>query len=233
MDQNIKHYLVGGYVRDTLLNIPSKDVDYAVEAPSFGAMRGWLIEKGHTIFQEREEYGVIRSRIGKEAADHTLCRKDGPYSDGRRPDWTKTGTLMDDLARRDFTMNAIAQDPATGDLIDPHHGHNDILSGRIRAVGDPEQRLQEDALRAFRALRFAITKGFTIDEELDFAMRKVKMLDLMKNVSTDRIRDELHRMFKHDSIGSMLLLVQKYPMYLGVVEQRGIWLEPTVKGGTS
>lgn len=223
----IKRYLVGGSVRDALLNIPSKDLDYAVEAPSFQDMREWLVSEGHTIFQEREEYGVIRSRLGKEAADHTLCRKDGPYSDGRRPDYTLPGTLMDDLARRDLTINALAQDPVTGDIIDPWNGQEDLANRVLRAVGDPEERMQEDALRAFRAFRFAVTKGFTIEEELDFALRKVRTLDLMENVATDRIRDELHRMFKHDSVGSMLLFVQQYPMYLGIIEARGIWFEPT------
>ena len=230
MDKSIKHFLVGGYVRDSLLGVPSKDIDYAVEAPSFAAMKFWLEDRGASIYQEREEFNTIRARLNDKAVDFVLCRKDGPYSDGRRPDWTLPGTLMDDLARRDLTVNAMAQDPMTGEIIDPWGGQKDLEDRLLRAVGDPEERIQEDALRAFRVLRFAVTKGFDIEDGLDFAMRKVKTIDLMKNVATDRIREELLRMFKHDSIGSMSLLVMEYPMYLGIIEERGIWFTPTLKG---
>ena len=226
----LNHYLVGGHVRDTLLGLRSKDKDYAVEADSFDHMRSWLLAQGAEIFLETPQYNTIRVRFNGEAVDFVLCRKDGPYSDGRRPDYTEPGTIYDDLARRDFTVNAIAQDPQSGEFIDPHGGLDDLSERILRAVGDPSERLEEDALRAFRALRFAITKNFTIDRDLDYALRTVRILHLMDNVATERIVNELHRMFKHDSIGSMLFLVNSYPMYLGVIESRGIWFEPTVKG---
>jgi len=119
---------VGGCLRDEFKGIPSKDVDFAVEAPSFEAMRDELIEDGFEIFEERPEFFTIRAKVPKgnpledrtRVADFVMCRKDGPSSDGRRPDFVEPGTIFDDLARRDFTVNAIARNAITGEIIDPH-----------------------------------------------------------------------------------------------------------------
>jgi tRNA nucleotidyltransferase (CCA-adding enzyme) len=192
-------------------------------------MREWLLERGHHIYLEKEEYGIIRSRLGKEDADHVLARRDGPYTDGRRPEWTEPGTLEDDLRRRDFTINALAK-AEDGSLIDLFGGVQDLKEKRLRAVGDPVARLEEDALRAFRAIRFAITKGFWIDPDLHYAMKTVRVMDaLEENISADRIREELHRCFAHDSVGTLIFLAHKFPEYLGIMERKGIWLEPTLR----
>src|SRR5689334_19330699 len=99
----VKLYKVGGYVRDQVLGLKSKDIDYAVEAESYDAMKNHLIEKGAKIYLEQPQYFTIRGKLNDEDADFVLCRKEGKYSDGRRPDTVEIGTIYDDLARRDFT----------------------------------------------------------------------------------------------------------------------------------
>lgn len=222
----MKRYLVGGAVRDALLGVRSKDLDYAVEAPSWEAMREWILEQGMEIFLEKPTMNIIRARNGREVADYVMCRQDGPYSDGRHPDWVKPGTIYDDLRRRDFSVNAIAQDVETGEYLDPWDGRQDLEDGWLRAVGSAEERLREDPLRAFRALRFAITKNLHIDAELENALR-VGYGDMV-SVSTERIREEVHKMFKADTAGSMALLLS-YRRYLDVIVDRGIWFKATTE----
>jgi len=110
----IKLFEVGGHVRDGLLGIKSKDIDMAVEAPSWEAMREFVKHNTKKIFLEKEEFLTIRA-MGHDGLpkDFVLCRKDGAYSDGRRPDTVEAGTIFDDLARRDFTVNAIAKEVTT------------------------------------------------------------------------------------------------------------------------
>jgi tRNA nucleotidyltransferase/poly(A) polymerase len=239
---DIQKYLVGGAVRDALIGKPTKDYDYTVVVPdaptvewAWTGMRDHLIEEGYEIFLETPEYFTIRARFPKNhpnrkiTADFVLARKEGPYTDGRRPDWVAVGDLYDDLARRDFTVNALAQDE-TGRIIDVVGGKADLANRRLRAVGDPLERLKEDALRAFRAIRFAITKGFNIDRELMYAMKTLSVMDaLEQNISAERIKDELHRCFAYDTVESLLFIYNNFPMYLGIIERKGIWLEPTMK----
>src|SRR5687768_7510936 len=117
---NIQFFQVGGSVRDELLGKQSKDIDYAVEAPSYGAMREAIVERGGEIFQENEAFLTVRAKVPTlGACDYVLCRKDGTYDkDGRRPDFVEVGSLADDLARRDFTVNAMAK-AEDGTLVDP------------------------------------------------------------------------------------------------------------------
>lgn len=242
---DIQMYLVGGAVRDFKLGVRSKDLDYTVVVPdaltiewAWTAMRDHLIAEGYEIFLETPEYLTIRARFPRTSefdtrkgltADFVLARQDGPYTDGRRPDWVKPGTLMDDLARRDFTVNAMALD-FDNNLIDPFEGAVDLEKRVLRAVGLPQSRLKEDALRAFRAIRFAITKGFDIDPDLAFAMKNLSVLDALEdNISAERIKDELHKCFVHSTVETISFLYWRFPMYLGVMERKGIWLEPTMK----
>lgn len=233
----IRFFEVGGCVRDEILGIPTKDVDFSVEAPSFDAMRDHLIAEGFRIFVENPEFVTIRASVPEgnplrkrtKDADFVLCRKDGPTSDGRHPDFVEPGTLMDDLARRDFTMNAIARD-GLGILIDPFGGRKDIAARRIRFVGNPMDRIEEDGLRVLRALRFSITKGFTFHIDTFRALERRDAAEMLAGVSAERKREELHKMFAADTIGSMDLLSHKFPDVMDACFGDGrIKLMPTMK----
>lgn len=187
----VKLYKVGGCVRDEILGLKSKDIDYAVTASSYEEMKDYLISLEANIFLEKPEYLTIRAKVKGEDADFVLCRKDGAYSDGRRPDSVKIGTIEDDLARRDFTMNAIAIDE-NGNYIDPFNGVLDIKLGIIKCVGSSD-RIREDSLRMLRALRFAITKKFIMGYEIERILHNE--YNLLKNISRERIYEELNRMF--------------------------------------
>ena len=148
----VKVYQVGGSVRDKLLGLPHHDLDYAVECGSFEQMVKYLTDQGYTIYSSKPEYGCVKARKGDEiTSDFTICRKDGNYSDNRRPDTIVPSNLITDLSRRDFTMNAIAIDD-TEQFIDPFGGREDIRRRIIKCVGDPVDRLVEDPLRGIRAL---------------------------------------------------------------------------------
>lgn len=202
----MKFFLVGGAVRDSLMGIPSKDLDFAVEAPGFDALVAHLKDEGFTIHQERPDFGTVRAGIPEghalrehaRDADFVLCRKDGPSSDGRRPDFVEPGTLADDLARRDFTVNAIAQDPETGDLIDPHGGVLDVQRRRLEFVGNPFDRIREDGLRVMRGFRFMVMKGLEPSGESWTALVSPEAAEALgaDAVAIERIQGELDRMVK-------------------------------------
>lgn len=232
-------YLVGGAVRDEIMGVKSKDLDYTVvfddgdlegvEDP-FVFMTEWFENLGYKIFVTTPEHFTIRAQTPdrKETADFVLARKEGPYTDGRRPDFVEVGSLMDDLGRRDFCFNAIAKD-SDGTLIDPFNGQRDIEERTIRAVGNPRSRLEEDALRAVRALRFSVTKGFVIDTNLQFAMESVNVLDSIKDkISDERIQQELSKMFRFDTIGSLEALV-KFPALTKAMFSGSVSLDATMK----
>lgn len=234
--------LVGGAVRDELLGLRNKDLDFCVELTDmigrpaeegFAAMRDIIERDGFVIFKEDPEHVTLRAKFPKDhknagmTSDFVLCRKDGPSSDGRHPDFVLTADVAADLARRDLTINALARSE-DGTLIDMHGGREDLEAGLIRFVGDPEKRLAEDALRAFRALRFAVTKRFTLAPETVEALQALHA-EAFDAVSTDRIcNDELHKMFSTDTAASIALLTQ-FPIMLEVALSRGIRLLPTMK----
>lgn len=259
----MKMYMVGGCVRDEILGVSSKDIDFScVLDPSdlpdrslsvtnltpFEVMRDNLVAMGFKIFLETPEYFTVRAQFPirsfrdldamddqgnvipakRLTADFVLARKESSYTDGRRPDRVEIGTLEDDLARRDFRMNAIAKD-AEGNLIDPFNGVQDINERVIRAVGDAYDRLSEDALRAVRALRFSVTKQFRIDHELRFAMESASVLDsLVNNISDERIKDELSKMFRYDTLASVRELAA-YPLLTEAMFAGKVSLDATMK----
>jgi tRNA nucleotidyltransferase (CCA-adding enzyme) len=240
--ENVKVYLVGGAVREIVRGFPEKvkDWDFAVVAESYSQMRVWLTEKGFEVFLETPQYFTIRARAPKDSFsfagldmtgrtfDFTLCRSDGNYSDGRRPDSVEVGTLEQDLARRDFTMNAMALD-AAGGLIDPFGGAEDIKNELIRLVGGVE-RLREDSLRMLRAIRFSIQLDFYLDDEIWAFLYNPNNTELLKSVDTNRIRDELTKCFKLSTIETLHTLQGLYPIQGYIFEETDIWLMPTVKG---
>jgi tRNA nucleotidyltransferase/poly(A) polymerase len=227
---NVKAYLVGGTVRDRLLGIRSNDIDYAVEAESYDAMREWIVAQGSTIFLEKPEYVCIRAlRPGKKPADYVLCRKDGYYSDGRHPDTVTPGTLADDLARRDFTVNAIAYDEDEEVYIDPHDGMRDLAQRQLKCVGTPEERFKEDALRMLRAVRFSITRDLSITYSVSKSLKDSALCQLLTKVSEERRREELTKCCAKDSVQTMRLLVE-YPHLLNACFDGGrIWLKATME----
>jgi tRNA nucleotidyltransferase (CCA-adding enzyme) len=228
----MKIYQVGGSVRDSFLGIKSKDIDYAVEASSYDEMREYILSTNGEIFLENPEFFTIRAKWSidkknKEPCDFVLCRKEGSYSDNRHPDNVEVGTIFDDLARRDFTINAIAINVETQEIIDPFGGIKDIEDKIIQCVGNPDLRFKEDALRILRALRFAITKNFKIAYLTDICM-SINM-HLLSNISSERIREELHKMFKFDTNKSVTVIHNfKMSPYI-FNEKTKIWLKPTME----
>lgn len=233
----VKIYEVGGSIRDEYLsnirgiNYSSGDVDYAVEAPSYEAMLNHIRDVlGYKVYLETPEYVTIRASDSKgRGVDYTLCRKEGPYSDGRHPDWVSVGTIQDDLARRDATMNAIARDVLTGEVLDPFNGLRDIELGVISPVGNVEDRVTEDPLRLLRYMRLSITKEMRLDGSIDNYIED--LWPLLLTISSDRIRDELTKMLKHNTVSAIQLLMS----FIGedglreVLDKSGIWFMPTTK----
>jgi tRNA nucleotidyltransferase (CCA-adding enzyme) len=225
----IKYYQVGGHVRDRLMGLRSKDLDYAVEAPDYATMLAWIESQGK-VYLAQEQFWTVRAHLpNKPPADFVLCRMDGQYSDGRRPDTVNVGTLADDLARRDFTVNAIAYHEETDTYIDPHGGQEDIKLKLLRCVGNPLNRFSEDALRILRAIRFCITKGFTMHDSVREALTMSKLTQKLKdNVSTERKMDELLKCFTHNTPMTLDYL-QKYPTITEACFSGPLWLMPTMR----
>ncbi len=224
-----KFYLVGGAVRDELLGKPSKDKDFTVEAESYAAMKQAVLDRGGEIFPipNSEAFLTIRAKVpGIGAADFVLARKDSTYSDGRRPDFVVVGTLHDDLARRDFTVNAMAR-AEDGTLVDPFNGQEDLANKLLRCVGNTNKRMHEDALRALRAIRFSITKGFAFAADLRSYLLSQDAADNLANVSANRIRDELFRCFEHNTMETLNVLDGFWRIRRHVFE-REIKLVPTI-----
>lgn len=234
----MRFYEVGGCVRDELMGLVSKDVDFAVEAESFAAMGAELLARGFKVFLSTPEFLTIRAQVPasekelfarSKVADFVLCRKDSAGGDGRRPDFVEPGTILDDLARRDFTMNAIAKDMRTGELLDPHGGAEDIECGVLKFVGEPRQRIEEDGLRVLRGLRFMVTKKMSPDHKTRSAMDSDLAAKMLLKVSIERVREELEKMFAFDSVRSMSLLDGGYPALSASIFRDGLRLMPTLK----
>ncbi len=227
----INIYQVGGSVRDEFLGVKSKDIDYAVEAPSYDVMRNWILSVGGEIFVEKPEFLTIRAKIGNIASDFVMCRKDGTYSDGRRPDNVIPGTIYDDLQRRDFTMNAIAKNEK-GEYLDYFSGIRDIQRKIICCVGNPADRFSEDYLRMARAIRFSVTKDMFIDWDIEQYLYDLDYIRAFaENISIERVKEELEKMFRHDTIVALQVL-NNYPKFRDTMFQMcagKLWLKPVLE----
>lgn len=225
-----KYYLIGGAVRDKLLGLPVKDFDFAVECQSFQQMKDDLVERGIKIFQERESFLTIRGSHPKYGAvDYVCCRKDGSYTDGRRPDYVEMGTLLDDQKRRDFVINSMAIDEETGEIIDPFGGQVDLKAKILRCVGNTKERFEEDALRILRAIRFSITKGFDVSGDINDYLCYHDYGKKLLSVSKERIYEELRKCFEFDTFKTLETLDSFRRLYLLLFKQIGIKLIPTLK----
>ena len=192
-------YLVGGCVRDMIMQTEPKDYDICTSA---------LPEQMQEVFADCHvvetglKHGTLTVVVDHEPYEATTFRVDGEYTDSRHPDSVSfVADVTEDLARRDFTVNAMAWHPDTG-LIDPFGGREDIQRRMIRCVGDAETRFGEDALRIMRALRFASSKQFAIEEKTAAAVHELR--HTLVNVAAERIRVELAKLLCGAGCGDIL-----------------------------
>lgn len=195
-------YIVGGCVRDSLLNRKPHDWDICTNAAP-DQVKKVMHSRGYQTFDTGIKHGTVTVVRQDENFEITTFRVDGEYTDNRRPDRVEfTGNIIEDLSRRDFTINAIAYTD-DGRFVDPWNGSYDLHAGIIRCVRNPDDRFKEDALRIMRALRFASTYGFRIEKETAAAIHRNK--DLLKNISAERIQSELCKMLCGKGVLDILL----------------------------
>ncbi len=186
-------YLVGGAVRDLVMNQTPKEYDFTTSLPP---------ERLKSLFKKVIETGIKHGTVtllfpnGKYEV--TTFRKEIGYSDGRRPDKVEYGTsLEEDLMRRDFTMNALALNLNNLEIIDKHQGLEDINKKLIRAIGDPIIRFSEDGLRSIRGIRFHAVLGFEIEQKTYEAIWKTR--EITKKISVERFQDELYKILQAET----------------------------------
>ena len=240
-----KIFKVGGCVRDKILGVHTKDIDFtfvlddlnkSVE-DGFAEMTKWLEDQEFKIFLSTPDCFTIRAKFPKGhkheglVADFVMARKENGYIPNTRKPILELGTIEDDLVRRDFTLNAMAEDE-DDNLIDLFGGLKDLEDGILRTPLDPMITMMDDPLRILRALRFSITKGFTIDLKIFDAMRQPDIIEKLRlTVSQERMRDEIFKMMKHDTPATLRLLhiidEGEIPGFLDLVFSKGLWLKPT------
>jgi tRNA nucleotidyltransferase (CCA-adding enzyme) len=194
-------WIVGGSIRDLIIGRPAYDYDIATDAPPERVME--IVKRA---IPTGIKHGTVTVLVNRKTVEVTTFRKDGKYSDSRHPDSVSyASTIQEDLSRRDFTINGIAYNPLSSELLDPFGGKKDIKARIIRTIGDPVQRFSEDGLRPYRACRFAAQLGFTIEKKTFEAI--LKCLDYASQVSMERIRDEFLKIILSEkpSIGIELL----------------------------
>jgi poly(A) polymerase len=256
-DQGYELYVVGGAVRDLLLHHnAAADADLATNARPDEIKRLAASTHPVSIVTVGEQFGTVRLLYPRadnsltvsarrsesqgqlpdaipdslDIIEITTYRSDRYNPDSRKPEVTFGDTLEGDLLRRDFTINAMARDPLTGEIVDPYGGRSDLERGIIRAVGDdPEQRFDEDPLRLLRGARFASGLGFVIEPATLAAMRR--QASTLRKISSERIRDEFTKLLltPQPSIGIRLLVDQDLMAAIvpEVLELRGVSQAPT------
>jgi tRNA nucleotidyltransferase/poly(A) polymerase len=239
-----KLFKVGGCVRDEILGLESKDIDFTFVVDDtqqnvedgFASMEKWLRDEGFQIFLSTPDCFTIRAKFPLNhqhtglVADFVMARKEVGYFPGTRRPILVLGTLEDDLIRRDFTLNAMAVDE-DGNLIDLFGGKEDLAKRLLRTPLPARQTMMDDPLRFLRALRFSITKKFSIDDAIIFAMRQPDILEKLEHVvSSERIREEVFKMMKADTVRTLELfreIEEIIPGFTALVFGRGLWLKPT------
>ena len=244
-----KFYEVGGCVRDEILGLKSKDIDY-VAVPSedllkdissahtmFGILEGYLKEEGFELFLVTPDCFTIRAKFPKVhkyqgVADFVMARKEIGYIPDTRQPIVVPGTLYDDLERRDFTLNALAKDE-DGSIIDYFDGKWALENKMLLTPLDSKVTMLDDPLRMLRAFRFSITKGFTISPRIWETLLMDSVVEkLEKVVSQERIRDEVYKMMKHDTLKTLELFERIRiinPKILEIIFGKGLWLKPTTE----
>lgn len=202
-------YLVGGCVRDCLLGRPIHDIDVATSATPEIVQRLF----SHTV-PTGLQHGTVSVIEKNQPIEVTTFRREGPYEDGRRPDYvTFVSDIETDLSRRDFTINALAMDRC-GAVIDPFGGRKDLQKQQIRAVGDPQLRFREDGLRILRAVRFSAQLDFSITAETQAAMKHEKAR--LRSLAIERITAELSELIAARHPGRALRLLWTLDLLLHI-----------------
>ena len=197
-----KAYAVGGCVRDAILKREISDVDITTSATP-EEVEKVLDDNAIKYYETGLKHGTITAVLNGESFEITTFRHDGEYSDNRHPNEVRfVKILKEDLARRDFTMNALAYNDAEG-IVDEFGGIRDIKDRVIRAVGNPVTRFHEDALRIMRALRFSAVLGFDIENDTKQAVFNCK--ELLKNIAYERLFTELTKLIMGDFAENVLL----------------------------
>jgi tRNA nucleotidyltransferase/poly(A) polymerase len=245
MNELFKFYEVGGKIRDEILGLKSKDVDY-VAVPNetllrdyteasdmFQVLSDYLRTEKFEIFLETPDCYTIRAKFPdkhkyKGVADFVMARKEIGYIPGTRTPIVKPGTLFDDLERRDFTLNALAKGD-DGKIIDFFNGLDDLKNGILKTPLDTKVTFDDDPLRILRAIRFSITKGFKIPEEMWFEIYNYDYDDKMYVVSTERIKDELFKCFNHNTLKTLEVLGNFHYLRRYIFKETELWLKPTME----
>lgn len=185
-NEGFNAYVVGGCVRDSLLGLTPQDYDLCTNATPDQIADTF---SHHALVRSGEKHGTIGVILEGQVYEITTFRTEGGYSDSRHPDWVEfVPTVEEDLARRDFTVNAIAYSPTQG-YLDPYGGQQDLTDNVLRAVGDPATRFEEDALRILRGVRFAIRYRLKLEEETEKAM--IACVPLIDKIAVERVFSEL------------------------------------------
>lgn len=198
-----KAYLVGGAVRDMLMKVPAHDWDVATNATPQDVIKLFKF-----VVPTGIEHGTVTVHYKGNEIEVTTFRTEDGYSDGRHPDSINyAATIEEDLARRDFTMNAIAASLEDGIITDPYGGQDDIKNKLIRTVGAAHERFMEDGLRPVRALRFASKLGFSIEKNTYSEIFKKEIQAKAASISIERFRDEFEKIMSSPkpSVGLKLL----------------------------
>lgn len=200
-------YLVGGCVREMLRGKAPSDYDMTSDAPPQEVLR-LFSESAHPTGLQ---HGTVTVVSGGLPIELTTMRRDGAYRDNRHPDSVTFGTsIEEDLARRDFTVNAIALSP-DGTLVDPYGGQEDLKAGVLRCVGEPKRRFEEDTLRILRLVRFCSVLGFSAEKETARAAHEAR--GLLAHVAHERVYAEMNKLLLGENVGETLLT---FPDILGV-----------------
>lgn len=242
-----KIYKVGGCVRDAILGVKTKDIDFTfvLEDTQMSVEDGWITMLNYLkfnrfeVFLETPQNFTVRAKFPSYhkfaglTADFVMARKEVGYYEGTRQPILEVGTLEDDLKRRDFTINALAEDE-DGNIIDLFEGREHLNTGLLITPLDPVITFMDDPLRVLRGLRFTITKDLIIPPITMSAMFTDGVMNkLVHVVSQERISDEVMKMMKHDTVKTLRLFqeIEKFyePSFMEIIFKNGMWLMPTIK----
>ena len=206
-----KLFVVGGAVRDSILNKPIKDWDLATDATP-DKVETMMQQAGLKTLPTGKAFGVINVFTDSDEYEIATFRRD--LGSGRRPDSVEFTTIDQDVKRRDLTINALFFDIDTGEVVDLVGGIDDLKKGVVRTVGSPEERFGEDRLRILRAIRFAGRFGSGVDSAVDAALKKDNSLE---GISPERIRDEFLKGIRTaKSTRHFLTLIDRYNLWDGI-----------------